>query len=396
MTAMTPLDNIPVTFIGHPFAAIGMGEQMRSHVAAALHAYISFRVLDIFRYAQRGDAAHHALIGDREIREPQRGIRIFHVNGDEVDRVRDAFAARGGDFADGYNIIVPAWELPLYPKPWAARLAQFDEVWAISAFVQESLAAAGIASHLVGQSVEPAAGPLLPRRYFGIRESAFVLLHFFDLTSYAARKNPHGVLDLFRRLRRAEPFRDIQLVLKVKDGEKDAADWAREFRSDPLVRVVDTPLDTLGVRSLIAACDCFVSLHRAEGFGRGLGEAMALGRLALGTAWSGNLDFMTEANALLVRQTQVPVPPDAYPFWKGQTWADPDIEHAAALLAPTLDDPARGRARTERGQLDVLRSHGHRAVGLRILDRLEAIAAGGAKGPPRPVAPRRARAAAPA
>ncbi len=392
---MTGLDNVPVTLIGHPFASIGMGEQLRSHIAACAQAYIQCGVLDIFRYAQRTDPAHFALLGDREIREPPGGIRIFHVNGDEVDRVRDAFGARGGDFDAGYNVIVPAWELPLYPKQWAARLAKFDEVWALSAFLQESLATAGVMSHLIGQSVEPLPGPLLPRRFFGIRESAFVLLHFFDLTSYAARKNPLAVLELFGRLRRAAPFLDVQLVLKVKDGEQDAAGWAGERAADPQVHIIATPLDSFGVRSLIAAADCFVSLHRAEGFGRGLGEAMALGRLALGTAWSGNLDFMSEANALLVRQRQVPVPPDAYPHWQGQTWAEPDLEHAAALLGAVLDDPARGRARALRGQTDVLRSHGHRAVGLRILDRLEAIGASGAKRLARP-APRRRRVAAPA
>ncbi len=372
MTA--PLDDIPVTLVGHPFAPIGMGEQLRSHIAACLHAYVNVGVLDIFRYAQRADVAHATLLGDREIRKPPRGIRIFHVNGDEVDRVLDAFAARGGDFDAGYNIIVPAWELPEYPRPWAARLARFDEVWALSGFLRDSLAAAGIASHLIGQSVEPSPGPLLPRRFFGIRESAFVLLHFFDITSYAARKNPLAVLDLFRRLRAAAPFLDMQLVLKVKDGERAAAAWAREFADEPQVLPITDPLDTLGVRSLIAACDCFTSLHRAEGFGRGLGEAMALGRLALGTGWSGNLDFMTEANALLVRARPLPVPPDAYPYWQGQTWAEPDIDHAAALLAPVVQDPSRGRARAQRGQMDALRSHGHRAIGLRILDRLEAIA----------------------
>jgi hypothetical protein len=133
----------------------------------------------------------------------------------------------------------------------------------------------------------------------------------------------------------------------------------------------------MGVRSLIAASDCFVSLHRAEGFGRGLGEAMALGRLALGTGWSGNVDFMTERNALLVRYDLVPLPPDAYPYWQGQSWAEPDIDHAWSLLRPVLDDPDRGRAIARRGQLDVLRTHGNRAVGLRILDRLEQIVAAG-------------------
>lgn len=386
----TPLDDIPVTIIGHPFAPIGMGEQMRSHIAACIAAFVDCSVLDIFRYAQRGDPAHHALIDGRERRDAPRGIRIFHVNGDEIDHVIAAFGARGGDFEAGYNIIVPAWELPVYPGQWAARLRRFDEVWALSAFIRDSLASAGVTSHLVGQSVEPAAGPLLPRRAFGIRESAFVMLHFFDLTSYASRKNPLAVLALFRQLRRTAPFLDVQLVLKVKNGERDAAGWAGELKADPLVKVIDVPLDQLAVRSLIAASDCFVSLHRAEGFGRGLAEAMALGRLAMGTQWSGNVDFMTPANSLLVRANLVPVEPDAYPHWQGQRWAEPDLDHAAALLAPVLADPAGGQALARRGQMDVLRGFGHRAVGLRILARLEAIGAGAAKLAAKPGRRRRA------
>ena len=71
-----------------------------------------------------------------------------------------------------------------------------------------------------------------------------------------------------------------------------------------------------------------MSLHRAEGFGRGLGEAMALGRLALGTGWSGNVDFMTEKNSLLVRHRMVKLKRDEYPHWQGQSWAEPDLDHA--------------------------------------------------------------------
>ena len=381
MTLPTRLADIPVTFIGHPFAPIGMGEQLRSHIAAAGAVYLHHRVLDIFRHASRDDAAHHAVIGDRERLDgaDAGGIRVFHVNGDEVPRAIAAFEARGGRFDAGRNVIVPAWELPAYPQAWVAGLRRFEEVWALSAFVRDSLAASGIASRLVGQSVELPPGPALPRRWFGIREGAFVLLHFFDLSSYAARKNPLAVLDLFERLRAAHPYRDIQLVLKVKDGAAGgaawSAPWSRGRAHDPQIRLLDAPLDSHAVRSLIMACDCFVSLHRAEGFGRGLGEAMALGRLALGTAWSGNMDFMTPDNALLVDYSSVALRPGEYPHGDGQSWAEPDVAHAAALLAPVLDDPARGRTLARRGQIEVLRGFGNRAVGLRILDLLEALAA---------------------
>lgn len=369
------IDDLPVTVIGHPWAPIGMGEQLRSHVAACNAVHLHHRVFDVFRYAQRADAAHTRLLGELEIEVPPGGVRIFHVNGDEVERVIAAFEARGGVFKDGYNIIAPAWELPHYPKTWAEALRRFDEVWALSSFIGDSLATAGIGSHLVGQAVEFEPGPYLPRRHFGIRESAFVLLHFFDLSSYASRKNPEAVLDLFARIRAENPYRDVQLVLKVKNGERAAEEWAAGVAGDSQLKVISTPLDTFGVKSLIEACDVFVSLHRSEGFGRGLGEAMALGRLALGTHWSGNVDFMTDENSLAVRHRAIKLKKDEYPFWRGQTWADADVAHAHDLLRPILDDPTRGAALARRGQADVLRTHGNRAVGLRVLRRLEAIAA---------------------
>ena len=370
-----PLDDVPVTIIGHPWAPIGMGEQLRSHVAACNAVHLHHRVFDIFRYAQRTDGAHDRLLGALEVEVPPGGVRIFHVNGDETGPVIAAFEARGGVFAEGYNIIVPAWELPAYPKAWAVNLGRFDEVWALSTFIQRSLAVSGVKSHLVGQAIEFEAGPCLPRRHFGIRESAFVLLHFFDLSSYASRKNPEAVLELFDRLRAEEPYRDLQLVLKVKNGERAAEEWAAGVADDPQIKVIATLLDTFGVKSLINACDVFVSLHRSEGFGRGLGEAMGLGRLGLGTGWSGNVDFMTQENSMMVGYKLVKLKKDAYPHWKGQSWAEADVVHAQALLAPLIADRGQAAAMARRGQADVLRTHGNRAVGLRVLQRLTAILA---------------------
>jgi hypothetical protein len=231
----------------------------------------------------------------------------------------------------------------------------------------------------------------LPRRYFGIRESAFTLLSFFDLSSYASRKNPQAVLALFERLRAAVPWRDLQLVLKAKNGERDAEEWAAGIAADAQIKVLFQPLDSHGVRSLINACDCFVSLHRAEGFGRGPGEAMALGRLAMATGWSGNVDFMTAENALLVRHAMVALGDGDYPHGSGQSWAEPSVEHACELLQGALADPPAMAAMARRGQAEALRSHGDRAVGLRILDRLRSIAAEAPRFKPPPATPQAAK-----
>lgn len=367
------LDEVPITLIGHAFAPIGMGEQLRSHLAAMEAVSLDPRVLDIFRHDARLDDDIARVIGDREARIAPRGIRIFHINGDEIERALAAFAAAGGGFRDGVNVIVPAWELPFYPVDWVPGLRKFDEVWAISRFVADSLAASGVRSHVLGQSVEPAPGALLPRRFFGIRESAFVLLSFLDVTSYPARKNVAAALTLFARLRAARPWADVQCVLKVKHGAGSGADWARHLPPDPRRVTLTEPLDAVATRSLLSACDCFVSLHRAEGFGRAIGEALALGRLALATGWSGNMDFMDGAPALIAPYRLVPVKRGDYPHTRGQHWAEPDVDAALDLLLPYVEDRQRAVLMGARARAHVLAQHGHRAVGARIVDRLRAL-----------------------
>ena len=220
--ALPGIDDIEVTIVGHPWAPIGMGEQMRSHIMAGRAMTLNQNVYDVFRYAQRTDPAHDRILEGLEVEVLPGGIRIFHINGDEVEPVIAAIEARGGSLEDGYNIIVPAWELPTYPPVWADKLRRFDEVWALSHFIAGSLGKSGVASHFTGQAVVPLPGPLLPRRHFGIRESAFVFLTFFDISSCASRKNPFAVVELFERLRADLPYHDMQLVLKAKNGERGA------------------------------------------------------------------------------------------------------------------------------------------------------------------------------
>jgi glycosyltransferase involved in cell wall biosynthesis len=374
MTVGSKPKQLPITLIGHPFATVGMGEQLRSHIAACQAVRMPVAVVDIFRYATRNDIEHRKLIERLEVEVPPAGIRIFHINGDEIGPVLQAFEARGGIFANGYNVIVPAWELPTYPAALAEQLRKFDEVWALSHFIAKSLSAVGIQSSYVGQPLEIPLGYFLPRKYFGIRESAFALLHFFDLSSYATRKNPGAILDMFEAIRRQREYGDIQLVLKVKKGDEDAEDWLRPIRARvPGALFIAKPMTALETRSLINCCDCFVSLHRSEGFGRGTGEAMFLGRLALATGWSGNLDYMTGENSLLIDYRLVPVGLEDYPFGDGQDWAEPDVAHAVKLLVAAIDNPQWTRGVAANGRRHVRLEYSFRAVGLRVLDRVTEI-----------------------
>ena len=100
---------------------------------------------------------------------------------------------------------------------------------------------------------------------------------------------------------------------------------------------------------------------------------MYLRRLCLATAWSGNLDYMTPENSLLVNYALVPVGPGEYPHWEDQFWAEPDLDHACSLVLKAIDDPAFAEMVASRGRRDVIRTTSHRAVGLRMLDALARI-----------------------
>jgi hypothetical protein len=364
----------PTSFVGHPYAAIGKGEEMRANMRALLSLDEPLEVLDVYCFEPRTDADHLRLIPPIEVRRLARGKRIFHINGDEVEPVLKELEAKGSKFSAGYNIIVPAWELPEFPQAWAEQLKRFDEVWAISNFVKRSLAHAGIDSISIGQSLDLEIRPFLSRRHLGMRESAFAFLVFMDFSSYAARKNPWAAIEMFRRLLDERPFDDIQLVLKMKGDQRAADDLLERVNLPPdAFVVINRQLSAYEQHSLIAACDCLVSLHRAEGFGRGPGEAMRLGRGALATGWSGNLDFMDEYNSMLVGYELIPVAPGDYPQSDGQMWAEPDVEHATSLARWAIDNPADFRKIVRRGFDDVIMKMGNRAVGLRMLQRLKAL-----------------------
>lgn len=366
-------DRQRVTLVGHPFASIGMGEQLRACARSLDAVGVEYDIHDVYRHSKRTDPDYADLVGSREVTDVGEGVRIFHINGDEVEPVLDAMRQRGFDFAAGRNVIVPAWELPAYPSIWKPMVDRFDEAWAISRYVHEALTQAGARSYFVGQSLEIPNRPFLSRRYFGIRESALVFLHFLDLTSFATRKNPEAAVDVFERLRARRPREDVQFVLKVKNGEAAATDWVDELRERlPDAVFVTDVLTGFETHSLIACCDCFVSLHRAEGTGRGAGEAMWLGRAALATAWSGNMDYMDPQSALAVSYKLVPVPAGAYPHAEGQHWAEPDSDHAFELSLRFLDDPAFRLAVQVAAHRAIAQRASNRAVGLRALRRLQA------------------------
>lgn len=372
----------PVTLIGHPFGSTGRAQHLRAVWRALATAGIAARIVDMTEVPADDDPELSAEFGPHLTGHPPDGFRLFHLNGDEIGPPVLPLL-RGADDALGasYNIVFPAWELPHYPAEWGEKLDQFDEVWTATRFADDAIRPAVNAPvQYIPNACEPHVTTPLSRAHFGIPEGRFAVLFYFDFWSYTARKNPAAVVETFARVRAARPDAALQLVLKLNHSAHDvpamAALRADVARFGDRVTLIDATLRDNEAKSLVRCCDCFLSLHRSEGFGRGPAEAMFFGKPVIATGWSGNMDYMRPGTAFPVRYTLVPVGRGAYPFADGQVWAEPDVAHAAELLVGLIDDPAKALAVGTRARTHMLANFSDAVLGARYRARFEAIAAG--------------------
>jgi glycosyltransferase involved in cell wall biosynthesis len=193
------------------------------------------------------------------------------------------------------------------------------------------------------------------------------------VSSQTERKNPLGAIRAFRRA--ALPRGAAALVLKYTNAEYDR-DAVRRFHeeADGLdVVMLDGYMSRPELTALMAASDCYLSLHRGEGFGMTMGEAMLLGKPVIATNYSGNVDFMTAENSYLVDYRIVPLTRDYGPYMRGHVWADPDVVQAARFIREVAFDRHAAAARGARARQDMLATRLPDRTGAAMRARLEAI-----------------------
>jgi glycosyltransferase involved in cell wall biosynthesis len=361
-----------IALIGHPFAPIGMGEHVRCSFRAFRSVARKPALIDLYGMSDALESGTLDLV--RYASDTLGDVNVFHINADEVELALATLDERIP--RNAYNIIYPAWELASYPDPWVRILERFDEAWAPSAFIADALREK-LSKPVVEMplATEVLLESFLSRRYFGIAENAYVFLFFYDFRSYASRKNPRAVLEAFRCMVQRRPYVNTQIVIKSHGGDGASSRALLDEFSDIASRIIliDRTMTDNETKNLVRCTDAFVSLHRSEGFGRGMAEAMYLGKPVVATGYSGNMTFMNAGNAHLVDYRLVPLEPDAYPFWQGQVWADPDVDAAAAKLVELVDSPEAGRELGRKASLDIRRTLSYRAAGSRYVDRIETI-----------------------
>jgi glycosyltransferase involved in cell wall biosynthesis len=277
------------------------------------------------------------------------------------------------------------WELSDIGSAHECGLGLVDEIWVATEYLKDVYRKhVKVPVYVMGQAVEPPARRVpLPRSAFHLAEDDYIFLFTFDAGSGVERKNPLAAARAFQAAF-GQGSEKASLILKTRNAgllqsEMERAHWRQVLElaeREPRIRVMDSTLTGEQFAGLVAASDCYLSLHRSEGFGYGPAEAMALGKPAIATDYSGVTDFCTPQTALLVNYTLERVPPGAYPYMdrdRDYYWAAPDIEDAARHMRRLYEDRELGRELGQAGRELILSRYSVAALQQRYVDRLSAL-----------------------
>ena len=356
-------DELGVNLLGHLTAVLGVGELGRSlHDALAAADVPTASVIeDEFVVNQLGIDA------PEDVSKPRFPVSVLCVNAD----LTPAVIQMHPEVAEGrHKIAVWSWELDEFPEVMHAY-DWVDEIWTISEFCRKA-----IAEH-TDKPVKVFPIPIRDRPAAAKKPGGRTRFLFaMDFNSVFKRKNPLGTIEAFQR---AFPGRgDVELVLKVINGKQHvaAAEQLRaEVAKDDRITLIEKYLSARELHELYENSDCYVSLHRSEGFGFTVAEAMAMGIPVISTDYSGTAEFLDPVNCWPVPYEIVEVGSDAAPYPSGARWAEPDLDAAAKAMREVADDPERAAERGLAAREHLRRTRSTEAaaewIGVQIREALE-------------------------
>lgn len=361
-----------VNLIGYLRTESGVGEAARQ-IAAGLEASgIPFAAVD-YPYSP-GRQGHPFPVVPAA--DAPYDVNLLCINADQILTANHWLGPELRNVA--HRIGVWWWEVADFPESMHQALGVVDELWVGSPFVAETFA------RVTAKPVKVMPLPVVvpaptadARAALDIAPDAFLVLFSFDFESVFARKNP---LAAMRAYRDAFPAGSgTTLLVKTINGHRHLNDLERlrfAAADRPDIRIVDGYLDHAVKDSLMAACDCYLSLHRSEGFGLTMAEAMAHGRPVVATGYSGNMRFMTDRNSWPVPWSEARVPGDAPPYPAGTPWAEPDVAAAARMLREVREHPQEAARRGEQARRDIAEHQSPAALAAFAAARLAEIRRG--------------------
>lgn len=313
----------------------GLGQSSRLIANVLEHMDFEYGIYN-FITPQSANYSNHSF-DSKMINELKYDINLIHINPLEMEWLYLKQSKENWDYR--YNIAFWLWELEEFPDEWTRYFPFLDEIWTPSEFVSESIRKkTNLPVKTMPYYVTVITEYKYNRKYFDLPEDKFLFLTMYDMNSVKERKNPNGVIRAFKEAFSKEDER-VGLVVKINGGDTAEVDKIKmQLEGYKNIYFFVENMQKIEVNGLINCADVFVSLHRAEGFGLVMAEAMLLGVPVIATNWSSNVEFMNPDVACMVEAELVELKEDYGPFKKGNRWAEPDIEQASGYMVRLFED----------------------------------------------------------
>lgn len=327
-----------INLIGLVRAEMGLGQSCRLMAQMIGGTKYPVALYDFNLGSELLRSQDHTL-DDQISNELKYNVNLIHINPGEMPLLYTKMDS--SSWEKRYNIAFWLWELEEIPKAWETFFPMLDEIWTPSEFISNNLRkVTDLPVRTIPYCVKAPVDERYTRDYFGLPEDKFLFLAMYDSNSTRERKNPMGAILAFKSAFKKEDAH-VGLVLKINNARTEDLELLQGMLEgyQNIYYITDT-MSKIEVNSLIKAVDVFVSLHRAEGFGLVMAEAMLNGTPAIATNWSSNTEFMNDDVACMVDYTFCTLKEDCPPYKAGAVWADPNSETAAAFMKRLCEDPA--------------------------------------------------------
>ncbi|NJK74046.1 MAG: glycosyltransferase [Microcoleus sp. SU_5_6] len=362
--------NLGINIAGYVSGEFGIGEGVRANIRSVEAAGIPFAINNFTRSPHRHQDTSYDNFHRRDNPFP---VNLIQIN---ADQVKPFLKYAGANYLKNrYNIGFWAWELPEFPPEWQPAFDCFHEIWTYSNFCAQAIA---IASPIPVIKIAPSISfpaPSLNRKALELPENKFIFLFVFDFCSRIERKNPLAVIEAFKQAFGG----DDRALLIIKSSNSDKFVKHQQLLNSAIaasdnIKHIDGYLSREELNALIYNCDCYVSLHRCEGFGLTMAEAMFYGKPVIATAYSSNTEFMNAGNSFLVKYKLTEIPANCSPYKQGNIWAEPDPEHAADWMRYVFNNYAEAKQIGAIAAREIQTFLSPQVAGKTIRKRLEYIA----------------------